>query len=70
MTEPTPNTTRRQFLETTGAVATASANCKSEFAPDVDKLTMTSPAPLVMDKLTKRYPVPQPGIVRDREDLA
>jgi hypothetical protein len=24
MTEPTPNTTRRQFLETTGAVATAS----------------------------------------------
>jgi predicted dehydrogenase len=45
-------------------------NCKSEFAPDVDKLTMTSPAPLVMDKLTKRYPIPQPGIVRDREYLA
>jgi predicted dehydrogenase len=44
-------------------------NCKSEFAPDVDKLTMTSPAPLQMDKLTKRYPIPQPGIVRDREYL-
>jgi TAT (twin-arginine translocation) pathway signal sequence len=25
MTEPKPNTSRRQFLETTGAVATASA---------------------------------------------
>ncbi len=45
-------------------------NCKSEFAPDVDKLTMTSPAPLQMDKLTKRYPIPQPGIVKDREYLA
>ena len=32
--------------------------------------TMTSAAPLVMDKLTKRYPFPQPGIVRDREYLA
>ena len=45
-------------------------NCKCEFAPDVDKLTMTSPAPLQLDKLTKRYPAPQPGIVRDREYLA
>jgi predicted dehydrogenase len=44
-------------------------NCKCEFAPDVDKLTMTSPAPLQLDKLTKRYPAPQPGIVRDREYL-
>jgi predicted dehydrogenase len=42
-------------------------NCKCEFAPDVDKLTMTSPAPLQLDKLTKRYPAPQPGIIRDRE---
>ena len=38
-------------------------NCKCEFAPEVDKLTMTSPAPLQVDKLTKRYPAPQPGIV-------
>jgi predicted dehydrogenase len=45
-------------------------NCKSEFAPDVDKLTMTSPAPLQLDKLSKRYPIPQPGIVKDREYLA
>ena len=45
-------------------------NCKCEFAPDVDKLTMTSPAPLQLDKLSKRYPIPQPGIVRDREYLA
>ncbi len=45
-------------------------NCKCEFAPEVDKLTMTSPAPLQVDKLTKRYPAPQPGIVTDREYLA
>jgi predicted dehydrogenase len=45
-------------------------NCKYEFAPDVDKLTMTSPAPLQLDKLTKHYPCPQPGIVRDREYMA
>jgi predicted dehydrogenase len=44
-------------------------NCKCEFAPDVDKLTMTSPAPLLVNKLTKRYPAPQPGIVTDREYL-
>ena len=36
-------------------------NCKYEFAPDVDKLTMTSPAPLQIDKLTKRYPIPAAG---------
>jgi len=44
-------------------------NCKCEFAPDVDKLTMTSPAPLQLDRLTKRYPSPQPGIIKDREYL-
>jgi predicted dehydrogenase len=37
-----------------------------EFAPDVDKLAMDSPAPLVADK-DGRYPVPQPGKVIDRE---
>ena len=41
-------------------------NCPHEFAPDVDKLTMDSPAPLQADK-DGRYPVPQPGIVKDRE---
>jgi predicted dehydrogenase len=37
-----------------------------EFAPDLDKLTANSPAPLVADKDGK-YPVPSPGITRDRE---
>ena len=41
-------------------------NCPHEFAPDVDKLTMDSPAPLQADK-DGRYPVPQPGIIKDRE---
>jgi hypothetical protein len=40
-----------------------------EIAPRCVKLTMTSAAPVQLDKLTKRYPTPQPGIVRDREDL-
>ncbi|MEX2306343.1 MAG: Gfo/Idh/MocA family oxidoreductase [Pirellulales bacterium] len=37
-----------------------------EFAPDVDKLAMNSPAPLPADA-DGRYPVPQPGKVVDRE---
>ena len=41
-------------------------NCKHEFAPDVDKLTMNSPAPLPADSDGK-YPVPQPGILKQRE---
>ena len=41
-------------------------NCKHEFAPDVDKLTMDSPAPLRSDSEGK-YPVPQPGKLKDRE---
>lgn len=36
-------------------------NCEHEFAPDVDKLTMESPAPLLATPDGK-YPVPQPGI--------
>lgn len=36
-------------------------NCKHEMAPTVDRLTMTSPAPIVADKDGK-YPVPMPGI--------
>ncbi len=42
-------------------------NCAHEFAPDVDKLTMESPAPLQVDSVTKRYPWPQPGILSERE---
>jgi predicted dehydrogenase len=37
-----------------------------EFAPDVDKLTLDSPAPLVADS-DGRYPVPTPGKIKDRE---
>ncbi len=41
-------------------------NCPHEFAPDVDKLTMDSPAPLKSNN-QGAYPVPEPGIVTDRE---
>jgi len=41
-------------------------NCEHEMAPDVDKFTMDSPAPLLADA-NGRYPVPQPGIVTKRE---
>ena len=38
-------------------------NCEHEFAPDVDKLTMYSPAPLQAGPNGK-YPVPQPGTTK------
>jgi hypothetical protein len=41
-------------------------NSTHEFAPDVDKLTADGPAPLMPDA-NGRYPVPQPGIVKDQE---
>jgi predicted dehydrogenase len=41
-------------------------NCEQEFAPDVDKLTMDSPAPLLAGPDGK-YPLPQPGILKNRE---
>jgi predicted dehydrogenase len=41
-------------------------NCQHEFAPDVDKLTMDSPAPLLADANGK-YPIPQAGIIKDQE---
>ena len=41
-------------------------NSDHEFAPGVDKLTMTSPAPLVAGPDGK-YPVPMPGINRKKE---
>ena len=37
-----------------------------ELAPDVDRLTEDGPAPLAADA-AGRYPVPQPGILTDRE---
>jgi predicted dehydrogenase len=42
-------------------------NCPHEFAPTVDKLVLDGPAPIQVDSVTKRYPQPQPGILRDRE---
>lgn len=36
-------------------------NCDHEFAPQVDQLTMDSPAPLSLDS-DGRYPLPEPGI--------
>ena len=41
-------------------------NCAHEFAPDVDKLTLTSPAPLQAGPNGK-YPVPLPGLVKRQE---
>lgn len=41
-------------------------NCDHEFAPDLDKLTEDSPAPLVADNEGK-YPIPMPGIKKNRE---
>jgi predicted dehydrogenase len=41
-------------------------NSNVEYAPSVDKLTMEGPSPLVADKDGK-YPVPQPGVVIDRD---
>jgi len=41
-------------------------NSNHEMAPGLDKLTMNSPAPLQPDS-NGRYPIPQPGIVIDRE---
>jgi predicted dehydrogenase len=41
-------------------------NCEHEFAPDVDKLTLTSPAPLQTGPNGK-YPVPLPGLVKRQE---
>ena len=41
-------------------------NCNHEFAPAVASLSVDGPAPLTLDA-KGRYPVPQPGIVTDRE---
>jgi hypothetical protein len=41
-------------------------NCPHEFAPNLDKLTADGPAP-VMSDANGKYPVPEPGIKKDRE---
>jgi hypothetical protein len=40
--------------------------CEHEFAPDVDKLTMDSPAPLLR-QADGKYPIPLPGLVTKQE---
>jgi predicted dehydrogenase len=40
-------------------------NCPHEFAPDVEKFTASSPAPLLA--ANGKYPVPEPGVKKDRE---
>lgn len=40
--------------------------CEHEFAPNVDKLTLEGPAPLLADADGK-YPIPQPGLNKKRE---
>jgi len=41
-------------------------NSPHEFAPDLDKMTMDGPAPVMPDAKGK-YPVPQPGVVTKQE---
>lgn len=41
-------------------------NSTQEYAPDVDKLTKDSPAPLLANADGK-YPIPEPGVKNDRE---
>jgi predicted dehydrogenase len=41
-------------------------NSSREYAPDLDKLTMDSPAPLRSDA-SGRYPIPEPGMKHDAE---
>ena len=43
-------------------------NHDHDLSPNLDQLTMDSPAPLQMNPDGK-YPVPQPGIIKDREYL-
>jgi hypothetical protein len=52
----------------TGQIVTFEEMLKSdiEFAPNVDKFTMDSPAPLLA-AADGKYPLPQPGILSNRE---
>jgi hypothetical protein len=40
-------------------------NSEHELAPEADKFTMDGPAPLQM--IDGKYPLPQPGILKNRE---
>lgn len=61
-------TTMGRLAAHTGRIWTyeETLNHDHEFAPDVDKLTMDSPAPLIADP-DGTYPIPKPGIQTKRE---
>ncbi|MCE9532832.1 MAG: Gfo/Idh/MocA family oxidoreductase [Planctomycetes bacterium] len=67
-TEASLVTSMGRMAAHTGQVITRDdiLNSEHEFAPDVDKLTMTGPAPLQLDTSGK-YPIPQPGLKKKRE---
>ena len=41
-------------------------NCEHEMAPGLDKATEDMPAPVTLDA-NRKYPIPMPGIIKDRE---
>ena len=41
-------------------------NCEHEFAPDIDKLTLDGDSPL-MPNAQGKYPIPYPGLIKNRE---
>src|SRR5262249_29209173 len=65
---PGPTTAMGRMAAHTGQVVTRDQvlNHPHELAPQVDRLTMDGPAPLQADA-DGRYPVPRPGVTRDRE---
>lgn len=67
-TEASVVTSMGRMAAHTGRVITYEEmfNCEHEMAPGLDQFTMSSPAPLLAGP-DGRYPVPQPGIVTNRE---
>lgn len=61
-------TTMGRMAAHTGQVVTLDQmmNSQHEFAPDIDKLTMDSESPLKANAEGK-YPIPYPGLIKDRE---
>jgi hypothetical protein len=76
--KPYPETERGVFASAVSSLGRAAAhtgleitleefmNSSREYAPDLDKLTMDSPAPLRSDA-SGRYPIPEPGMKHDAE---
>ena len=66
--EASVTTSMGRFAAHTGQEVTFDdfLNSETELAPGVDKLTLDGPSPLLADT-NGRYPVPEPGIKKDRE---